>query len=1145
LADGLNFPLWLDSIGTSIVAALFGPLCGALCGGISNILIGLSNPMSFAYSSTNILIGVIVGYCVKKGWMDKLFGALSVGMVIATVAVVISVPLNCIFYEGYSGNMWGDGVHDMLVHYNFPSVVAAVAGELFVDFPDKMVSMMIAFAVRKISFKRQQKKGKAAAALAIILALSTAVFCPDIAARADTAEDYAAWYIPTIYNSENGLVGGAANDIAETSDGYIWVGTYAGLYRYDGIEFTSMDELDTVKNVNCLYVDEEGRLWIGTNDNGVSLYVKGSVSSVMNTASGLSSDSVRCIMEDSLGNYYVGTSDKLCVLTMENGLQVKKVIPEITYVSDISASEDGLVAVITNSGNFYLMKDGEILESYYPEGDDYYTSCEFLGSGQLLIGTSGNVMYEYEIRNQHPVLTGHLEAEELKMINAFQEDDNGNIWVCADNGIGYIDPSGKYRTFNVSNFKNSIDNIMVDYHGNLWFTSTRMGLLKLCESEFLDVYSLNGLDEAVVNSVTLWNGYCYSGTDVGLDIIDTENNRAIENELTERLSGQRIRCLKVDSKNQLWICTSNGEGLFKVGEDNQVTVYSTETGTIGNNFRSVLEMSDGTIVAAENIGLDFIRDGKVTATIGENDGLATPQVLSLLELPGKALLAGTDGGGIAVIIDDKVTGKIGMADGLTSGVILRMIDAENGVIAVTSNSLCYIDEEGQVTELDSFPYSNNYDMIAGNNGKIWILSSAGIYIADEKELVKNQELSLELLDAKKGLTKPLTANAWDYVDEAGNLYLSCTTGVYMVNMENYDQYEHSYRMMVEYLKADDETYAVNSGETTEITKDVKRIVIKPIIFNYTINDPYVSYYLEGFDDQPIVVKQSSLGEVIYTNLPSGEYTFRLSILDNSGENVIESFSYPISLEKQIWEYGWFRAYFAFVCILFVVYFTWLVTRLHMNHIIERQNQELAATQKQLQMGRETIQAIAATVDAKDEKTSQHSFRVAEYSALIAKRSGWSKEKCENLRQIALLHDIGKIGIPDSVLNKPGKLTDEEYEIMKSHVAVGEQILKDFTLIDNVAEGALYHHERFDGKGYVHGLKGYEIPVNARIIGIADAFDAMTSDRVYRKHMDMEYVIGELKKGSGTQFDPTYTEILLELIEDGTIDVEGKRMEAAT
>jgi energy-coupling factor transport system substrate-specific component len=555
-------------------------------------------------------------------------------------------------------------------------------------------------------------------------------------------------------------------------------------------------------------------------------------------------------------------------------------------------------------------------------------------------------------------------------------------------------------------------------------------------------------------------------------------------------------------------------------------------------------MSDGTIAVAENTGLDFIKDGKVVSTMGEEDGLATPQILSLLELSEQTLLAGTDGDGIAVIQDGKIVRKIGVDEGLTSGVILRMVEVENGILAVTSNSLCYIDEDEQVTELTSFPYSNNYDIISGENGKLWILSSAGIYIADEKELVENGELNLELLDAKKGLKQPLTANAWNYVDEEGNLYLSCNTCVYMINMENYDKYERSYRILLESLKADDEEYSMTRGEKTEITKDVKRIVMKPIVFNYSINDPYVSYYLEGFDEQPIVVKQSSLGEIVYTNLPSGEYTFHLSILDSSGENEIESCSYSIDLSKQIWEYGWFIVYFIIVCIMIVAYFTWLITRLYINRIVEKQNQELIMTRKQLEMGRETIQAIAATVDAKDENTCQHSFRVAEYSALIAGRCGWSKEECENLRQIALLHDIGKIGIPDSVLNKPAKLTDEEYSVMKSHVLIGSQILKDFTLVDHVIEGALYHHERFDGKGYIHGLKGEEIPVNARIIGIADAFDAMTSNRVYRQHMDMGYVISELKKGSGTQFDPVYTKILLELIEDGTIDVERRRQEEA-
>ena len=139
--------------------------------------------------------------------------------------------------------------------------------------------------------------------------------------------------------------------------------------------------------------------------------------------------------------------------------------------------------------------------------------------------------------------------------------------------------------------------------------------------------------------------------------------------------------------------------------------------------------------------------------------------------------------------------------------------------------------------------------------------------------------------------------------------------------------------------------------------------------------------------------------------------------------------------------------------------------------------------------------------------------------------------------MALLHDIGKIGIPDAILNKPGKLTDEEYEIMKTHVIRGGEILKDFTMIDNVNVGALYHHEKYDGSGYCHGLKGEQIPLDARIIGIADAFDAMTANRVYRKQQDLDFVIAELKRCSGTQFDPKLVDILLALIDEGEIDVK--------
>ncbi|MBP5413630.1 MAG: HD domain-containing protein, partial [Lachnospiraceae bacterium] len=132
---------------------------------------------------------------------------------------------------------------------------------------------------------------------------------------------------------------------------------------------------------------------------------------------------------------------------------------------------------------------------------------------------------------------------------------------------------------------------------------------------------------------------------------------------------------------------------------------------------------------------------------------------------------------------------------------------------------------------------------------------------------------------------------------------------------------------------------------------------------------------------------------------------------------------------------------------------------------------------------------------------------------------------------------GKIGVPDSVLNKVGRLDDEEYALMKSHVTRGAEILKDFTLVEHVEEGTRYHHERYDGKGYPDGLKGEEIPLFGRIISVADAFDAMTSNRVYRNHMDTDYVLNEMKRGRGTQFDPNALDAFIRLIDKGIINLE--------
>lgn len=190
-----------------------------------------------------------------------------------------------------------------------------------------------------------------------------------------------------------------------------------------------------------------------------------------------------------------------------------------------------------------------------------------------------------------------------------------------------------------------------------------------------------------------------------------------------------------------------------------------------------------------------------------------------------------------------------------------------------------------------------------------------------------------------------------------------------------------------------------------------------------------------------------------------------------------------------------------------------------------------------QLSFEIVSMIASVIEAKDSYTKGHSVRVAEYSALLAAELGWKEEDIQNLKYIALLHDIGKVVIPDAILSKPVRLTDSEYNIIKSHTTMGGDILKDIETINDVASGAKYHHERYDGNGYPCGLCGEDIPEVARIISIADAYDAMNSKRIYRDRLSDEEIRKELVNGRGTQFAPDFLDVFLRLFDEGKLEID--------
>ena len=231
------------------------------------------------------------------------------------------------------------------------------------------------------------------------------------------------------------------------------------------------------------------------------------------------------------------------------------------------------------------------------------------------------------------------------------------------------------------------------------------------------------------------------------------------------------------------------------------------------------------------------------------------------------------------------------------------------------------------------------------------------------------------------------------------------------------------------------------------------------------------------------------------------------------------------------EYRLHEGYFddaAFYLVAFTVWALCFLLFVVMAFLSARYEKRLQESDRLL---RESMEVFTSFVDAKDPYTKGHSGRVAAYSRAIAERLGFSSGRCKQVYYSALLHDIGKCYVPDEILKKPSRLTEEEFAIIKTHTTHGAEMVKNFSSIPDIRDGILYHHERYDGKGYPTGRKGEDIPLIGRIICVADSYDAMNSSRVYREKLPREVIVQELKRNRGTQFDPKLVDIFLDILRE--------------
>lgn len=709
-------------------------------------------------------------------------------------------------------------------------------------------------------------------------------------------------YMATLYDSSNGLPTSDANFILATRAGYIWIGSYAGIIRYDGSDFERMDASDGLTSGRVMFEDSTGRVWVGTNDNGIVM-LEGTDTTRYTYKDGLASSSIRTFAEDSEGTIYVGSTQGVSFIPEDMKLHIiddERLENEsiVRLVSD----HDGVIYGNTIDGSIFSIESGVVTSFFTSEELNTGTVTAIfpdpIKQGFFYFGTEDETLY-YGLFGDDKAHLSHIKTPSAGKIDWITYACD-RIWICSKNQAGFLDGNRKYNALKDVPMDNSIEMMTADYQGNLWFASSRQGVMKIVTNNFLDVYEKAGLPPEVVNATCMYDGKLYIGTDNGLRVLDA-NLKPTSNALTAYVGDSRVRCLERDDKGNLWVSTySGGHGVVRMTSDGIITEINEEGGLNNAQIRCTRKTDDGSLLVGCNDGLAVIKDGKVSRCVGEADGISNPVFLTVEQYDGK-IYAGSDGDGIYVI-DGNTISNIGRDEGLSSDVILRLKkDDENHVLwIITSNSIEYL-KDGAITTVESFPYNNNFDLYFDSDGSMWVLSSYGIYVVKTSDMLEDSINDYKLYRNDNGLPVIPTANSFSECDENGNLYVAGRTGVGRVNTKRFFEIVSRVRTGIRELKCDDVEIRPDENGDYIIPASEGRITIMPAVLDYSMINPTVRVYLEGSGEEGETAPRSSLDALEYTGLRYGKYALHIQILDKSTGGLIQDDIYDIEKKPRATE----------------------------------------------------------------------------------------------------------------------------------------------------------------------------------------------------------------------------------------------------
>ena len=797
--------------------------------------------------------------------------------------------------------------------------------------------------------------------LALIFSMNApAAYATDDTDGADTVDpvSHPENYSAVLYDNTNGLPTSEANAIVQTADGFIWIGSYGGLIRYDGNTFVRMDSTGGITSIKCLYVDSNDRLWIGTNDNGVAVMERDEISK-WGKLDGLKSAHTRAITGDANGTVYIATTCGIAMIDTDGKLSMMEdeAIAEAN-MRDLKMGSDGIIYGITNFGDLMKIKDGKLISFLSAAENPVQGVASMLPDPEepgKLYFEAGDFGFYHASYGEKLTDLKKIDIDPLSSVYQIEYID-GEIWICSSYGIGVLTGDG-LRVLEDLPMNNSVGHVMRDYLGNLWFTSTRQGVMKVVPNQFSDLFEQYGLDTQVVNSTCMCDGKLFVASDDGLLVIGEDGpleslplTKAVTNtgedfeadveadDLIKLLEGCRIRSIIRDSKDRLWISTWRKYGLLRY-EKGELMVFVLGDSPLDNSMRAVCEREDGTILVAHTGGVSVIDGDSFVVSYGEADGITNTESLTVEEGTNGDIVLGSNGGGLYIINKSGVK-NINVEDGLPSDIVMRLKrDSKRDLIwIVTSSAIAYMTPDYQVTTVQKFPYSNNFDLFENSKGDIWVLASNGIYVTPAEELIANGEINPVYYSIANGLPCITTANSYSDVTPEGDLYIAGTTGICKVNIEQPFENVDDLKATVPFVDVDGQRLYPDADGTFTIPSDTQKLTVYSFIFNYSLSDPKVSCRLDGFEDEGTTINRSDMVPVDYTNLRGGTYYYTMELKDSMGRGDKEV-SVKIVKEKAFYEQWWFYLLVTLAALIVIFLLVRVYVRRKMRALEEKHREE--------------------------------------------------------------------------------------------------------------------------------------------------------------------------------------------------------------